>query len=230
MQLEPSASDWYNFCQFAGVDAHKTLQLGYIDGKKKFKHPLYPESSFSLPMRYRGDFSLKIRELVCFRDAVLAELGEDFWLSFLKKVGVTQEMFSVYDFQLSLNFLHDLVRACDGVGISLWDLAVHHSLNDDAHGVLGHEYLKRRRAQDLLEGLVLNQPYYQRALDVELESWSAITCTIKPSLVALETFQESDLAPFISYKVSGLTELLRSRFPMATITAGPDAGSFRLMA
>ncbi len=229
MQLEPSASDWYNFCQFAGVDAHKTLELGYIDGKKKFKHRLHPEASFSLPMRYRSDFSLKVRELVCFRDAVLAKLGEDFWSGFLKKVGVTPEMFFVYDYQISLNFLYDLVRACDEAGISLWALAAEYSMNNDAHGVLGHEYLKRRRAQDLLEGLVLNQPYYQRALDVELASWPEVICSIRPSSAALESFDETELTPFINYKVNGFTGFLRSHFPTATITPGPSSGSFRLM-
>ncbi len=230
MQLEPSASDWYNFCQFAGVDAHKTLELGYIDGKKKFKHRLYPEASFSLPMRYRSDFSLKIRELVCFREAVLAELGEDFWSSFLKKVGVTNEMFFVYDYQISLNFLHDLVRTCDAAGISLWKIALDHTLKDDAHGVLGYEYQKRRRAQDLLEGLVQNQPYYQRALEVELVSSPEITCSIRPSLTALESFQESELEPFINYKLNELTLLLKFHFPKAAIGPGPAFGSFQLMA
>ncbi len=230
MQLEPSASDWYNFCQFAGVDAHKTLELGYIDGKKKFKHRLYPEASFSLPMRYRRDFSLKIRELVCFRDAVLARLGEDFWSSFLKRVGVTEEMFFVYDYQISLNFLYDLVRACEDAGLSLWEVALEHSLNEDAHGVLGPEYIKRRRPQDLLEGLVQNQPYYQRALHVELDPSPDLVCRVGPSLLALESFQESELAPFINYKVSGLTEFLRSHFPSATMTPGPTDGSFRLQA
>jgi hypothetical protein len=230
MQLEPSASDWYNFCHFAGIDAHKTLELGYIDGKKRFKHRLYSEASFTLPMRYRGDFSLKVRELVCFRDAVLAELGGEFWGDFLKKVGVKAEMFFVYDYQISLNFLYDLIRHCENAGVTLWGLALHHTLREETHGVLGDEYLKRRRAQDLLESLVNNQPYYQRALDVEIDSWPDLTCTFRPSPEALEIFDERELRPFMDYKVSGLSALLRAHFPDVAIGPGPAVGSFRLEA
>jgi transcriptional regulator with XRE-family HTH domain len=212
MLLEPSASDWYRFCEFAGLDAHKTLELGYIDGKKKFKHRLHSNSAFSLPMRYRGDFYLKVRELIPFKDFIIEKLGNEFWLDFLKNHGIPSDIFLIYDFQISLNFLLDLRKDTQKHGFDLLDGALGQVRKDHSHGVLQYEYLKKKSGVDLLKAVMDSQAYYQNVFEIQSKiNEKSISCEFHPSLEASEIFKMEDLQIYMNFKVKSFQEILKMR-------------------
>jgi pimeloyl-ACP methyl ester carboxylesterase/transcriptional regulator with XRE-family HTH domain len=211
MHLEPSASDWYNFCQFAGFDAHATLDLGYIDGKKKYKNRLHAESSFTLPMRYRVDFLLKIRELIPYKDCIVSELGEEAWLSFLKDAKVVPEMFYVYDFQLSLNFLNDLIKWCNKRSFDLVKSSKKYSAILENHGMLQTDYSKKQKKLSLIKSLFENQPYYHRVFTGKLVSEDdSSTFSVSPSGEALEHFSFDEFRNFLNHKLDSFQEILKN--------------------
>jgi len=208
-QLEPSASDWYKFCQFAGFDAHKTLELGYIDGRKKFKHLLYSKSGFPLPLKYRSDFSLKIRELIPFKRMFYHFLGESFWLDFLKRSGLVPEMFYVYDFQISFRFLTDLLAATEKNGLDLRKKISDHSLNKEIHSKLFDDLSKKKNPIDLVKFLVDNQPYYQRVVDMVCHSQEgSLVCNIFPREEMKEIFSSEEIYSFILFKINTFQALI----------------------
>jgi len=212
MLLEPSASDWYRFCEFAGLDAHRTLELGYIDGKKKFKHRLHSDSLFSLPMRYRGDFFLKVRELIPFKNFLIEELGDEYWLDFLKGHGISSDIFLIYDFQISFNFLIDLVKDSQKQGVILMDGALKHVGQGDSHGLLNFEYLKKRNGGDLLKSLMESQPYYQNVFELHPDiNENNIGCGLHPTNEAMEKFKMEDLFLYMNFKVRSFQEILKMR-------------------
>jgi pimeloyl-ACP methyl ester carboxylesterase/transcriptional regulator with XRE-family HTH domain len=211
MHLEPSASDWYNFCQFAGFDAHATLDLGYIDGKKKYKNRLHAESSFTLPMRYRVDFLLKIREIIPYKECIISELGEEAWLSFLKESKVVPEMFYVYDFQLSLNFLNDLIKWSNKQEFDLLKSSKKYSAILENHGILQNDYAKKQKKLTLIKCLFENQPYYHRVFTGKLVSEDEVsTFEIIPSDEALEHFSFDEFRIFLDNKLDSFQEILKT--------------------
>ncbi len=211
MHLEPSASDWYNFCQFAGFDAHATLDLGYIDGMKKYKNHLHADSSFTLPMRYRVDFLLKIRELIPYKHCIITELGEEIWSEFLKEAKVVPEMFYVYDFQLSLNFLNDLIKWCNKNNFDLIKSSKKYSAILENHGILQNDYGKKQKRFSLIKSLFDNQPYYHRVFTGKLVSEDEVsTFSISPTGEALEHFSFDEFRHFLGTKTDSLQEILNT--------------------
>lgn len=208
MQLEPSASDWYNFCQIVGIDSHKTIELGYIDGKTKFKQRLHSESLFHVPLKYRGDFLMKIREMIPIKNAFIEQVGEEEWLNMLREKGLSPEIFYIFDFQLSLSFLFDVVSEARQMGIDLWISSLKFAAND--HGIFNEDYLKKKTSNDLLEAIVKNQPFYQRALDVEYIQQDEILCILRPSDTSLEFFERDVIQDYMRYKSNSFKSILKS--------------------
>jgi transcriptional regulator with XRE-family HTH domain len=210
MKLEPSATDWYQFCQYVGLDAHKTLSLGYIDGKTRFKHRLFGESHFRLPLKYKRDFLLKIREIIPFKECITHELGPEKWNKFLSSHKIDHEMFYVYDFQVSLNLISDILNWCAKEGFAVLDLVSNYSSNLHNHGILCEEYARKKSASDLLRNLLENQVHYQRVFKTELhssEKWLETSVKISPD--ALDFFDYRIINQFISYKIKSFQETLR---------------------
>lgn len=210
MALEPSASDWYQFCQYVGIDAHKTLSLGYIDGKKKFKHRLFGDSMLKLPMRYRRDFLLKIRELIPFRKCVRTELGAEAWETFLSEHKIDDDLFFIYDFQVSLCLLQDLIKWCQERSFNLMEKVASYSGDIKLYGVLNEKYSKRKRPQDLIKEIMDDQVYFHRVFSSQIESTSQ---GLKVSTVinedALDFFEEKILKNFLSYKIESFKQAIQ---------------------
>ncbi|HXH31380.1 MAG TPA: helix-turn-helix transcriptional regulator [Bacteriovoracaceae bacterium] len=208
--LEPSATDWYNFCQFVGIDAHKTLQLGYIDGKKKFKHRLFGDSNFRLPLRYKRDFSLKIRELIPFKECLVAELGLATWLEFLTESEVDKEMFLVYDYQVSLDLLNDLISWCDERDFSILERVQKYSGMFSSHGILHEEYARKKKPSELLMAMLEDQVYYHRVFRTEVTSdEKSLGASLQVTPEAQDFFDDSELSQFLHYKIMSFQQALR---------------------
>lgn len=207
MALEPSASEWYAFCQFVGIDAHKTLDLGYIDGCSKFKSKLYMTSLFKLPLRYRGDFSLKVRDLIPFKKAIELTLGEREWIRFLENIKVSPELFYVYDFQLSFQFYLDLVEAFKDQYGKLKPFILEQLSLLGNHGVIKDIYLKQKSPAALLKELSDKQLYYQRIFKLEEGKAQSKTAVIEPEIG--NSFRENDLAEYIEIKLQGLVQVMK---------------------
>jgi transcriptional regulator with XRE-family HTH domain len=210
MTLEPSASDWYQFCQLAGLSAHKTLELGYIDGCTKFKSKLHISSSFKLPMKYRGDFAIKVREVIPFKECVLKDLGEDLWHEFLSEINIIPETFLVYDFQLSLRFIFDLADWYQNKkGLSLFDMAEKYAANLENHGVFKKQYSKQKVGSDLLTCLLENQPFYQRAFKSETtENKKSLSVKLVMEPEMYETFGEDKMRKYLTHKMKTFQKTL----------------------
>ena len=210
MTLEPSASDWYQFCQLAGLSAHKTLELGYIDGCTKFKSKLHMSSAFKLPMKYRGDFAIKVREVIPFKECVLNELGESSWHEFLSEINIIPEAFFVYDFQLSLRFIFDLADWYqDKKGSSLFEVAGKYSANLENHGLFTKQYLKQKVGSDLLTCLLENQPFYQRAFMAETKETKkslSVKLVVEPEIY--DAFGELKMRQYLIHKIDTFQKTL----------------------
>lgn len=214
MKLEPSASDWFRFCQLVGIDAHKTLNLGYIDSQNRFRSRLYSESLFRLPLRYRMDSSLKIRELIPFRNALLETGGTAQWKKFLDAHDLSDEMFYVYDFQVSLRLFLDIVRWSDAQGLGVLSRAIQLSSNFTQHGLTGKILSDRAEPLDLMRKLVDLQGLYQNALraGLTLETDNAtISLEVQPSVES--AFPSVSLDQYLHYKAQSLQEILRVNTP-----------------
>ena len=210
MALEPSASDWYNFCEFVGIDAHKTLSLGYIDGKKKFKHRLFGETLLKLPVKYRRDFLLKIRELIPFRECILAKMGEEAWDSFLDLNKIDDEIFFVYDFQVSMNMFNDLISWCKARHFDIIEEVKHFSGNTSYCGILNESYARRKKPQELIKSLIEDQSYYHQIFKTEINVTKDRTEFIpRLTLEATQFFEKEILNVFLTHKLNSFKEILR---------------------
>jgi len=214
MSLEPSASDWFRFCQYIGIDAHKALNLGYIDSRTKFKSKLYAGSLFPLPLKYKMDFSLKVRELVPFKDAVIEALGVEAWKEFLSTHGLNGEMFLIYDFQVSLRLLLDIVKWGESKGLDLIPAAVRLSSDLSHHGLVQENLSGRPDPVTLLKKLVEVQNLYQNALktDLDISSGEAVV-SLKLQQEVSDLFDPESLITFRKYKASSLQEILKNNTP-----------------
>lgn len=209
MALEPSASDWYNFCEFVGIDAHKTLSLGYIDGKKKFKHRLFGETLLKLPVKYRRDFLLKIRELIPFRECILAKMGEEAWDSFLDLNKIDDEIFFVYDFQVSMNMFNDLISWCKTRHFDIIEEVKHFSGNTSYCGILNESYARRKKPQELIKSLIEDQSYYHQIFKTEINVTKDRTEFIpRLTLEATQFFEKEILNVFLTHKLNSFKEIL----------------------
>jgi hypothetical protein len=210
MVLEPSASDWYSFCQLAGLSAHKTLELGYIDGCSKFKLKLYRSAAFKLPLKYRRDFSIKVRETIPFKECFITDLGEATWEKFLNEVSVVPELFFVYDFQLSLRFIFDLAEWYEKkTKVSIFERVGKYSALLKNHGIFGTRYSKQKTGQDLLCDLIENQPYYQRVFTTETsqtEHGVSVKLVIEPEIHSV--FGEQKTRQYLLYKINTFHEII----------------------
>jgi transcriptional regulator with XRE-family HTH domain len=210
MVLEPSASDWYQFCQMAGISAHKSLELGYIDGCSKFKSKLYRTSAFKLPLKYRGDFAIKVRETIPFKECVISDLGEANWESFLKDIGIVPELFFVYDYQMSLRFIFDLADWYQKkMNVSIFEKVGKHFANLENHGVFGKSYSRQKTSNDLLHDLMENQPYYQRAFRPETnpsEKGFSVKLVVDPEIY--DVFGEVKTRQYLLHKINVFQQML----------------------
>lgn len=226
MTLEPSASDWYSFCQLAGLSAHKTLELGYIDGCSKFKLKLYRTSAFKLPLKYRRDFSIKVRETIPFKECVISVLGEESWESFLEDIGIVPELFYVYDYQLSLRFIFDLADWYQKkTNTSIYDLVGKFAAQLGNHGVFGKRYAKQISGPDLLNDLLENQPFYQRVFTtkaVEQGQRLSVQLMLEPEIRHL--FGEQKTTEYLLHKINSFQEIIKENtgFKGAFQIAGND--------
>lgn len=211
MTLEPSASDWYQFCQLAGVSAHKALELGYIDGCTKFKSKLYRSSAFKLPLKYRGDFSIKIREVIPFKECFIGEMGEANWELFLKDVKMLPEVFYVYDYQLSLRFIFDLADWFQKkTNTNIFELVGKYTAQLQNHGVFGRHYSKQKSSLDLLEDLIEKQPFYQRAFTTETEkNETGISVRLVPEAEIYGVFGEQKTRQYMLHKINMFQEIIK---------------------
>lgn len=214
MTLEPSASDWYQFCQYVGIDAHKTLALGYIDGRKKFKHRLFADSLLKLPLKYRQDFLLKVRELIPFRECIKYELGLDAWREFLEACKIEDEIFFVYDFQLSMKVLNDLIAWSQSRNFPLLSKVTPYTGNLKNYGLLQESYAKKKTPQDLLKAIMEDQPYYHQIFQTNVESdQESSHISAKMTKEAEQFFENETLDIFMSYKIEAFKEMLKSNMP-----------------
>lgn len=210
MNLEPSASDWYQFCQYVGIDAHKTLSLGYIDGKKKFKHRLFGDSMLKLPMRYRRDFLLKIRELIPFRTCIRTELGAGAWETFLKQHKIDDDIFFIYDFQVSMSLLKDLMEWCREQNFDLMEKIKTYSGDTKLYGVLNEKYAKRKKPHELIKEILEDQIYFHRVFASQIESTpQGLKATTTFTKEAQEFFDETLLREFLNYKIESFKQALQ---------------------
>lgn len=210
LQLEPSASDWYKFCQFIGINAHRSLELGYIDGKKKFKHRLYSDSQLTLPLKYRQDYLLKVRDLIPVKDCVVTEIGIVEWNNFLKELKIPPEIFYVYDLQISFNFLKDILSWSNQNKFKLLAQSKKYSGNLENHGLLEEDYKKKKSGADLLKSVIDNQAYYQRVFSAETAfEEGTFSCKVNLSSEALSNFSQEELEPYIGFKVATFQEIIR---------------------
>jgi len=212
MALEPSASDWYAFCQLAGLSAHKTLELGYIDGCSKFKLKLYRSSAFKLPLKYRRDFSIKVRETIPFKECVINDLGEAGWEEFLNEIHVLPELFFVYDYQLSLRFIFDLADWYQKkTNESIYEKVGKYSAILSNHGIFGKRYSKQKTGQDLLGDLIDNQPFYQRVFTTETKQTDkslSVKMVIEPEIQSI--FGEQKTRDYLLHKISCFQQIVKS--------------------
>jgi transcriptional regulator with XRE-family HTH domain len=216
--LEPSAIDWFRFCELVGIDAHRSLHLGVIDGRQKFRDSMYLQNLFRFPLRYRLEQALKIRELVAFKEAAIELLGQESWKNFLRESEIDENIFYVMDFQVSLNFLLDLFIWSNGREEELMDLACMASTKLRQHGLVGTDLLKKRHLNDFLEALKASQDFYQRALHFDLTIFSDRTQLILRSDEYLKnTFNPRTLELYLSYKTLSVTEIIRGQFPQQEV-------------
>lgn len=209
MGLEPSAGDWFRFCQYIGIDAHRTLNLGYIDGRQKFKDKLFSQTLFKLPLRYKKDFSLKIRELTPFRECIVAHLGEGAWLEIVGQMGLDAEMFYILDFQVSMTLLSDIIIWAEGQGLSLFEKVQTFSGDLKFHGSFMNEYARKKHSSDLLKVIADHQVHYQRIVNLDLDlkqSSTSVDFNIRTELE--DFFDHSLLEQFQVYKAQALLSFL----------------------
>lgn len=207
--LEPSASDWYKFCEFVGIDAHKTLSLGYIDGKKKFKHRLFGETLLKLPVKYRRDFLLKIRELIPFRECILAKMGKEAWESFLVLNKIDDEIFFVYDFQVSMNMFNDLISWCKTRHFDILEEVKHFSGNISYCGILNESYVRRKKSLELIKNLIEDQSYYHQIFNTEINATKdKIEFITHFTSEATQFFEKEALNVFLTHKLNSFKEIL----------------------
>jgi hypothetical protein len=207
MGLEPSAGDWFHFCQYIGIDAHRTLNLGYIDGRQKFKDKLFSQTLFKLPLRYRKDFSLKIRELIPFRECIIYHLGEAAWIEVVNQMGLDPEMFFILDFQVSMTLLSDITIWAEGQGLSLLEKVQPFTADLKSHGSFMSDYLKKKSAGDLLKSIAEQQGHYQRILNLDLrQDHSSVDLKIRSELE--DFFDHSLLEQFQVYKAESLMSFI----------------------
>lgn len=213
MALEPSASDWYQFCQFVGIDAHKTLSLGYIDGKKKFKHRLFSESLIKIPMQYRRDFLLKIRELVPFRQCFINDLGTERWKNFLEEHNIDDDMFYIYDFQVSFNLFLDMNNWGLAHGFNLIDEVKKYNRDLAFSGSFGEKYIKKKSSQDLIKEILDDQIYFHRVFtSVITLNDNQLIAHAEMTDEARDFFDEENLKSFMKYKVDSFNGILEKNF------------------
>ena len=210
MLLEPSAVDWYKFCQLVGIDAHRSWELGFIDGCTKFKSKLHMTSLFKMPMKYRGDFALKVRDLIPFKECVINELNEKAWEDYLKEVKIEPEVFWIYDFQISFNFLLDLQVWSQKRNLKIFDKVRKYSANLENHGVLKENYSRKKTSTALLQDLLANQAYYQRVFKIETsESASGLKVKLNIEPEVLDVFGEKELNPYLLQKIQSFQEMIK---------------------
>ena len=214
MSLEPSASDWFRFCQYIGIDAHKTLNMGFIDSRTKFKSKLYAGSLFPLPLKYKMDFSIKIRELIPFKEAVIELAGINTWKEFLSAHGISGDMFLIYDFQVSLRLFQDILKWAESRDLDLIPVAVRLAADISSEGLLQENLAGKTDPLALLKKLVEIQGLYQNAVktDLDLSSGQAVvSLKLHPSIS--EQFENDVLQAYRKFKASTFEEILKMNSP-----------------
>lgn len=214
MNLEPSASDWFHFCQYVGIDAHKALNLGYIDSKTKFKSKLYSTSLFNVPIRYRRDFSMKIREFIPIKEVIIREAGVKLWEKFVKAHDIEAEMFHVYDFQISYQLFLDLVAWTKENSLDVLSLATDLAGSPDYQGLVSEQFATKTDPTSLMKKFSEIQGYYQNAVttDFQISSQEAtLSMHFHPAI--LEFFDLKSLLPFRDYKANSFAEIMSAQIP-----------------
>jgi len=202
MTLEPSASDWFNFCQIVGIDSHKTIELGYIDGQTSFLEDLYGKSLFKVPAKYKIGAVIKVREIIPFKKTILQELGEDGWKSFLEENKIDPDLFYVYDFQVSLDLFKDIITWAIRHGIDIVDKAIEHA--DTL------ESIATPTTSNFLQQWIESQAHFQKVFQPQLNS---LGDTYKIDLTGVQKsslmFGKSTVLSFTKYKVESFQRSLR---------------------
>ncbi len=211
--LEPSAVDWYRFCEFVGIDAHRTLNQGLIDGRQRFRDRLYRDHIFKFPLRYRRDHSLKVRELIPFRASALSILGEDSWSEFLSTINIDDELFCVMDFQVSLSFLEDLLAWSKDKNQEIIESALASTAEFRRNHRLGSEMIRGRTPADFIRSFVEGQDHYQRAAKLSYHSKrKSIEVNFTASDWIADFFDAGSVEDFLAYKARSLDAFLRTQF------------------
>lgn len=225
--LEPSALDWYRFCELVGIDAHRSLNLGFIDGRQKFKTGIYQTNLFAVPMRYRLAQELKVRELLPFRLAAIDFLGAQSWEEFLASIKIPDELFLVLDYQVSINLLLDLLAWSGPHRTKLIVHAQKTQLRLHEVGLLGREYVKKRSITDFIDAFCGASPYYQRAIEIE-GGGDATTVNFRVQDWVLDTFAQEHLDPYLEYKAHSFAQILQTLYPEQTFQTLSDGPSLRV--
>ncbi len=188
----------------------QALELGYIDGCTKFKVKLHRTSAFKLPLKYRGDFALKVREIIPFKECVVKDLGQTGWEKFLDEVNIVPELFFIYDFQLSLRFIFDLADWYQQkTNANLFEMVEKHFAHLENHGEFGKQYLKQKTANDLLSNVLDNQPYYQRAFTTETSQTAkglSVKLVVEPEMN--DVFGEVKTRQYLLHKINAFQAIL----------------------
>ncbi len=204
MAIEPSASDWFQFCQIVGIDSHKTIELGYIDGLHKFEDNLYDKSSIKLPAKYRIGSLIKVRELIPFKKCITEELGEEGWMSFLDENKIDKELFYIYDFQVSLELFRDILNWGIKQGINIIERALDYN---DSFLTNSSVFTTSSR---FLEQWIEDQSYFQKVFRPEIHE---IGDTLKVNLTDLQKsssmFGKSVVLSFTKYKVESFQRSIK---------------------
>lgn len=211
--LEPSALDWYRFCELVGIDAHRSLSQGYIDGRQKFKERMHVNHLFKVPLRYRQDHSIKIRELLPLRAAAISTFGVDWWNDFLNTTDLDDDLFLILDFQVSLTLFFDIMAWTQGKDQQLLEAANQAARDMRNHGLIGPELERKYNARELVKHYVANQGHYQRAIEMSYKETAAgAKVEFTPSDWISDFFDPISLDQYRTYKAETLNALVFAQF------------------
>lgn len=205
--LQPSALDWYNFCNYVNVDSYKSLKEGYIDNCSRIQEMFYQGMSFSMHKRYKTQQMLKVREILPIVAQAIKEVGEANWLAYLKKVHMDPDYFYVYDAPLSLLFVQDLLSSgliksrtgkfLENAARLAGDLNIHGDLKtvyqgeDDSLSIMRAYMKKSKLYEDLFD--------YQQSMDGR-----SFRLVITPKIASTNKEEKKFVDLYLNYKIDYL--------------------------
>jgi transcriptional regulator with XRE-family HTH domain len=171
--LIPSAPQWFEFCQYAGISPD-CLSTGYIDGL----HPVALatgklESGFRLPKAYSELRGSTARTMVPFLAYFQSCYGEQRLQEWLWDQNIDPDYFVDLDSSINLNFCLDMARQLSRQGhLKARDIPkLVRPVSDPAtHGGISRRYDDAATALVRLKALIENARFYECNFKYALES------------------------------------------------------------